>query len=87
MTCTGNCNQGRNCTCRKVTGDYLTVREFERQAYRELERVDSSSLDIGLLIASGAMSRPVGQPYPLTLTLRQRFSRWVRVRFGHLIYR
>lgn len=73
MTCTGNCNQGRNCAC--------------RQALDQLERVDSSSLDIGLLIASGAMSRPVGQPYPLTLTLRQRFSRWVRVRFGHLIYR
>lgn len=73
MTCTGNCNQGRNCTCRK--------------ALDQLEGVDSSSLDIGLLIASGAMSRPVGQPYPITLTLRQRFSRWVRVRFGHLIYR
>lgn len=67
--------------------DALIGDALERHAYRELERVDSSSLDVGLLMASGAMRRPAGQPYPLTLTLRQRFLRWVRVRFGRLIYR
>lgn len=67
-----------------------------------LERVDSSSLDIGLLIAAGALippedkvqklhpippSRPTPQIRPVTLTTRQRLRIWWRSRFGWLIYR
>lgn len=51
----------------------------------QLERVDSSALDVGMLIASGAMEPPTtrrAKPRPLTLTLRQRLERWVR---RHLI--
>lgn len=52
-----------------------------------LERVDSSALDIGLLISSGAMEPPHVAPRALTVSPWQRFTRWVRVRFGWAIYR
>lgn len=52
-----------------------------------LESVDSSALDIGLLIASGAMEAPQVRPAARTVTLRQRITRWVRLRFGWALYR
>lgn len=52
-------------------------------------RVNTTGLDVRLLVSSGAMELPPRRPAPraVTVSLRQRLHRWLRVRLGWLLYR